>query len=251
VPKTVIVPKNGNKSVDISVSIPKNQGAGSFYSAIIYSTGAPDGGNVGLSASGVTLVFTQIPGKVNENLQLKKLGAYDPIAAVDEDDDGYRFINFEEPLNIGYTLKNNGNVTESPVGSIKLQHMFGQETTITNINPSKSLALIGQTRTFTACIKLKQQEVDFVGSTTEATQCVSPSLWPGFYNVSIEAFYGQNGNNTQEVIGTASFLYLPPWFLLLVAVLLLVIGYYTWKIKKKIEHKRNGGVKFRKSRGRR
>ncbi len=251
VPNSVKVPVKGTKSVPITLSVPEGQGAGSFYSAIIYSTGAPGGGNVGLSASGVTLVFSQVPGKVNENLQLKKLGAYDAIAALADDDDGYRFLNFLEPLNIGYTLKNSGNVVEAPVGTIKLQHMFGQETSITNINPTKSLALIGQTRTFTACIKLKSQEVDFSGEKSEATNCVPPGLWPGHYNVSIEAYYGQNGNNTQEVIGTASFWYLPPWFLFLIAVLLLIIAFYVWKIKRSLDRrKRRAGVKFNKSRGR-
>lgn len=60
----------------MSVAIPAGHGAGSFYSAIIYSSGAPSGGNVGLNASGVTFAFAQVPGKVNEDLKLEKFGAY-------------------------------------------------------------------------------------------------------------------------------------------------------------------------------
>ena len=233
VPKSVSVPPGGSKTLDMSVAIPAGHGAGSYYSAIVYSSGAPEGGNVGLSASGVTLVFTSIPGKVEENLKLEKFGAYVP--ATTSKKAHYTFITMDEPNLMAYTLKNNGNVTEAPVGSITLKNMFGKEVTIDDINPNSSLALIGQSRTFTSCIKLKEQAVDFNGSKTEAKQCTSAGLWPGRYTASVDLFYGQNGNTTQEVRGSASFWYLPAWFLIAIFILLLVIVYFVWKIKRKLD----------------
>ena len=162
VPTEVSIPKGESKTLDMSVAIPAGHGAGSYYSAIIYSTGSGTpggGGNVGLSASGVTLVFTQIPGKVNEDLKLKSVGAY--TTAIPGRSAGYTYFNTEEPLNVAYTLQNNGNVTEAPAGSITLKGWFGSPITIDNVNPNGSLALIGQTRTYTACIKLKDADVDF------------------------------------------------------------------------------------------
>lgn len=50
VPQSVVIPPKSSKTVNLSVSIPGNRTAGSFYSAIVYSSGAPEGGNVGLSA---------------------------------------------------------------------------------------------------------------------------------------------------------------------------------------------------------
>lgn len=230
VPTSVTIPKGESKSVDMSVAIPKGHGAGSYYSAIVYSSGsgAPgSGGNLGLSASGVTLVFTQIPGKVNEDLRLKHLGAYRPAAPGKPG--GYVLFNTEEPQNIGYTLENKGNVTEAPAGSITLKGWFGAPITINKVNPSSSLALIGQTRTYTTCIKLKEAEVDFQGGTTKAIQCDSPGLFPGMYTVAIDLYYGQNGNNTQEITGTSIFWYLPWWFILLSVVVLILIAYFGWK----------------------
>ena len=32
------------------------------------------------------------------------------------DEGGHRFITMDEPLNIGYTFKNSGNVAEKPMG---------------------------------------------------------------------------------------------------------------------------------------
>lgn len=235
VPKSVSIPPKETKTVDMSVAIPEGHGAGSYYSAIVYSSGASDGGNVGLSASGVTLVFTSIPGDVKEDLKLEKFGTYKQASTGKEA--GYTFMSMQEPLSVAYTLKNSGNVTESPVGSITLKHMFGKEYVIHEVNPNESLALIGQSRTFVSCIKLKSEKVDFHGSRSEADACTSAGLWPGYYNMSLHLFYGQNGNRTQEVIGAGSFWYLPAWFLAVVFVVLAIIAYFVWRIVRFIRRK--------------
>ncbi len=228
VPETVTVQPGKSVSLDTKVSIPGNLGAGSYYSAIIYSTGAPNGGNVGLSASGVTLVFVSVPGTVNEQLDLKKFGAYDK-SAEGGDLKGYRFFMTDEPQVLAYTLENKGNVAESPVGSITVKDLFGNERVIENINPVGSLALIGQTRTFTACIKLKSQDVNFQGQASEANTCTSAGLWPGVYTASLDLFYGQNGNLTQEITKKAVFWYMPWWFIVLTIIVLLIITYFVWR----------------------
>jgi hypothetical protein len=243
VPETVTIPAGASKQVPISVAMPANLGAGSYYSAVLYSTGAPNGGNVGLAASGVTLVFVSVPGLVNENLALQKFGAYHEKTSTK--DAGYSFITATMPLTLGYTLKNEGNVTESPVGSIKLKYMFGQETDINDINPVGSLALIGQTRTFTACIKLKT-----VTSNSDPTKntCVDPGLWPGMYTASLDAFYGQNGNNTQEIVKNATFWYLPWWFVITFLIVLIIVAFFVWRVVVRIQSAFGGGSKRPKRR---
>jgi hypothetical protein len=229
VPQNVTIAPGSSETLDMSVSIPAGHGAGSYYSAIIYSSTSGQGGNVGLSASGVTLVFTQIPGKVNENLQLKKFGAYDVATK------SFMFVTTKKPESMAYTLKNNGNVTEGPVGQITLKHMFiGKEQTITDLNPAGSLALIGQTRTFTACIKLKDEGVNLNGERSTSRVCDTPTLWPGRYTATIDLFYGQNGNMTQEIVKTVTFWYLPLWFLIPFVLLLLVAAYYIWRLVRAV-----------------
>ena len=243
-PETVTIAPRASKTIDMSVSIPANQGAGSYYSAIVYSTGADDGGNVGLSASGVTLVFSSIPGKVDESLGLKKFGAYNLAtqgAGVKAGYVGNIGITTTKPHAIAYTLENKGNVTESPVGTITLKHMFGKEQVIADVNPNKSLALIGQTRTFTACIKLKVAPVEFGQGTTQSTECTTPSLWPGRYTASLDIFYGQNGNNTEEIVKTTAFWYLPWWFVIAFLVTLAVITLLVWRAVVVIRSKFFGG----------
>lgn len=249
VPKSVTIPAKTSKTLDMSVSIPASQGAGSYYSAIVYSSGAPDGGNVGLSASGVTLVFASIPGEVNEDLKLEQFGPY-KLATKDRTA-GYTYITTDEPENIAYTLKNNGNVAESPVGSITLRHMFGKEQVIDDVNPNSSLALIGQSRTFVSCIKLKAEDVAFGGSTTKSKACTSPGLWPGFYTASVDLFYGQNGNRTQEIAGTTSFWYLPWWFIIIFTILVAIVTYFVWRIVRGVRGKLYGARPKKSSRRRR
>lgn len=240
IPKSVTVPKGGSKSVDMSVAVPKGHGAGSYYSAIVYSTGAPDGGNVGLAASGVTLVFTTIPGKVKEELKLEKFGPYNVTKKE------YTPFMFDEPTVIAYTLKNNGNVTEAPVGSITIRDMFGRETVVNNLNPSGSLALIGQSRTFNNCIKLERQDVSTTGEVTRSFKCVSPGFWPGIYNAKLDLYYGQNGNPTRELTGATVFWYLPWWFIITVLILIAVAAFFIRKAVRWINYKLNGGVKLNK-----
>ncbi len=240
VPKTVTIPPKSSKSLDMSVAIPAGHGAGSYYSAIVYSSTSGQGGNVGLSASGVTLVFTNIPGKVNEDLQLKKFGAYDKTAKK------YTFITTKKPQNMAFTLENKGNVTEAPVGQITLKHMFiGKEITIDKLNPSSALALIGQTRTFTSCIETEESEVALNGERSKTTECTEPFLWPGRYTATLDLFYGQNGNPTKEIVKTIHFWYLPLWFILTVLILVAVAALYIWRFIRKAKSK-SGRINRRK-----
>lgn len=239
-PKNVSVEPGKSVTLDMKVDIPAGHGAGSYYSAIVYSSTSGEGGNIGLSASGVTLMFANVPGKVKEDLQLQKFGAYNDSTKK------YSFITTTKPQNVAYTVKNNGNVTEAPVGQIRLKHMFiGKEISIDNINPSGSLALIGQIRTFVSCIELKEAEVKLNGEKSRSTECTEPTLWPGRYTATIDLFYGQNGNPTNEIVKTIHFWYLPLWFIIIVLVLVSVISFYIWRFVRKVKGK-SGRINRRK-----
>ncbi len=248
VPQSVVIPPNSSKTLPVSVTIPKKQGAGSFYSAIVYSSGTPESGNVGLSASGVTLVFTSIPGEVKENLTLEKFGAYHVPTAADKG--GYAFMTAKMPQTMAYTLKNEGNVTEAPVGSITLRDLFGNERVISKVNSNNSLALIGQTRTFTSCIALKDENTELVGETSTTSTCADPGLWPGFYSASLELYYGQNGNNTKEITSTASFVYLPWWFVIAFIIVLAAAAFGIWRLVNKIKGRKFANQRKKLSRRR-
>ncbi|TAH34804.1 hypothetical protein EYC59_02705 [Candidatus Saccharibacteria bacterium] len=232
-PGTIVVPKGQSRTVEYTISIPANQGAGSYYSAIQYQTGTPNGDNVNLSASGVTLAFVSVPGVVNEDMNLVKFGAWE--SPNDGATGSYRFISTNSaPKYLAFTLKNNGNVAESPAGTIVLKNIFGKQVkTIENINPNNSLALIGQTRLFTSCIKSAKENVDFQGSSTTKNTCVKSELKPGRYTAELNAYYGQNGNKTKEITAVATFWYLPWWLIIVIVVALAaLIGFVWWLVRK-------------------
>jgi hypothetical protein len=237
VPKDVTVEPGQSKSVDIKLNVPKNQGPGSYYSAIVFSSGASEGGNVGLSASGVSLVFAEMPGKVDEKLVLEKIGHYDSVAKK------YKLFSMNMPMRIGYTVRNEGNVTGRPFGTINIKNIFGQEKTINNINPNKSLALIGQTRIFEDCILLAKEQVEFDGDRQEAATCASPGLWPGFYTVELTGLYGRNGNQQHEIYGKGHFFYTPWWFVITLILAALFVGYHIWRFVRFIRGGKTGGKK--------
>jgi hypothetical protein len=235
---TLAIPAGGSKTIDYTVDVPANQGAGTFYSAIQYNSGASDGGNVNLSASGVTLGFLTIPGTVKEKMTVQKFGAFQrdsPTAATG------KFLKVavgEAPSVVAYTLKNEGNVLESPAGSITLKDTFGNEVKgLSKANPNSNLALIGQSRRFEACINPDTKKVDLEGRAGETVTCSPAKLKPGRYTASLSAFYGQNGNPTHEIAAVATFWYLPVWFIITVIAVILLIIYIVWRIKRKLSGK--------------
>ena len=237
-PQSVVVPRGQTKTVTFSVKVPKNQGAGSYYSAIDYQSGTGNGGNVTLNASGVSLVFLSVPGIVHEDMNLQKFGTYQT------DTDGvtgrFTYVNTNMPEWIGTLLQNNGNVAESPAGSITIHDMWGHKlTTISNFNPNQSLAILGQTRLFLSCIKNAPTNVQLDNSITKSETCTNPHLKPGFYTLNFDAFYGQNGNQTKEITGTAHFWYLPWWVIVVLIILvLLIVGFIFW-VRRKIRKAKN------------
>jgi hypothetical protein len=232
-PKSFVVPAGGSKTVEYTITVPQNLGAGSYYSAIMYQAGGTNGGNVALNASGVTLAFVSVPGQVNENMTLKKFGAYN------SNDNGvtgnFVFLDImDQPKMVAYTLKNDGNVFESPAGNVVIKDMFGHQVADVVTNPVSSLALLGQTRLFTSCIKTVQQTVEALGGKSKNTTCTSPNLKPGRYTAHLDLFYGQNGNQSHEITATATFWYLPVWFLALVAAILAAVAGGIWWLQRKI-----------------
>lgn len=229
-PASVTVPANKAVNVPISISIPATQGAGSYYSAIDYTAeNSPGEQNVTLSASSVSLVFVTVPGQAHEYMQLKQFGAFIPNG----DDTTGSFSSWffgSAPSTLAYVLQNQGNVAEQPTGSMIIKNMFGKQVrTVDQVNPKNQLALIDQTRRFETCVQpINKTAKSGTGEDQTTVVCETPHLAPGRYTAQIAVFYGLNGSNNQEVMATATFWYLPMWFLALAfaALFAIVLGVY-------------------------
>jgi hypothetical protein len=233
-PQTVNIPPGQTAVVNVSINIPKGATPGSYYGGIEYLANNGESSSLNLSASGTTLLFVNVPGNVYENMSLVHTGAYQSDSSIS----GGKYISFatNPPSEIAYTLKNSGNVIETPAGSISLQQSYaGHNIEITNANPDSSIALIGQTRLFTACIKTVDTQLSLNKTTTPTKVCQkNPSLFPGKYNITLEVFYGQNGKQNYEVYGIGHFWYLPWWFIVIAVAVFFVVVYVVTRIYRQL-----------------
>lgn len=246
IPAQENIPASGSVNVPLTISMPKNIGAGSYYSAIRYSAvNAATGKNLNVSSSAVSLIFVQVPGSTNSNLSLLNFGAFTPSANQTTGEFG-SFYSATQPKYVSFRLRNNGNIAEQPEGTLLVKNMFGHQVKlIQHVNANGDLVLIGQTRRYDVCLN----EKDSTTSTSNATvtTCDSPGLAPGYYKASIDILYGNatNGSASHEIKETAGFWYIPAWLIVCVIVVVLLIIGVVWLALKAFRNPRNGNYSRR------
>lgn len=233
VQSSVRIAKGKSANVPITITIPANQGAGSYYSAVEYTAQNPETKErVNISASTASLVFVTVPGEAKEKLQLKQFGTYESP----EKGEGWfkSFFWDTSPKEFAYRLQNSGNVAEQPSGSLVVKNMFGRTVKeIEDANPKKQLVLLGQTRRIQVCIKSSVLTSKAPGSQeAQQTVCDDAGLLPGRYKAQIALYYGLNGNSTQEILGTTTFWYIPWWSVVILAVLIFIVVGLIWLVRR-------------------
>jgi len=233
-------------NIPITIAIPANQGAGSYYSAIQYTAVNPETKErVNIAASTASLLFVTVPGEADERMALKQFGAWQ---TTDQQSlDGY-FSSWYfggAPKELAYRLQNSGNIAEQPSGSMLIKNMFGHTVKeIQDANPKKQLVLLGQTRRIQVCMKTSVLESkDPSGQQTQQSVCDDPGLLPGRYTAEVALFYGLNGNNTQELTAKTTFWYLPWWSLVLLGIVILLIVGLVFLIRRAFS---NRGRRYRR-----
>lgn len=232
-------------NVPITITIPANQGAGSYYSAVEYTAQNPETKErVNISASTASLLFVTVPGEANEKLRLRQFGAFE---SNDKGEGSFKGFFFgSTPKEFAYRLQNEGSIAEQPSGSMVVKNMFGRTTKeVEDVNPKKQLVLIGQTRRIQVCVKSSVLTSKApTGQETQQTVCDDPGLLPGRYTAEVALYYGLNGNNSQEILATATFWYFPTWSFIALGVLLLLIVGLVFLIRRAI---RGGHHRYRRS----
>lgn len=234
-PQQVTISPGETVRIPIKISIPKDTGAGSYYSAIEYAaTGNTSEEQVNIAASGVSLVFVTVPGQAKQQLTLLQFGAFVP--SENGKDGSFKGIYFsEKPKVLAYRLKNDGNIAEQPNAFILVKDFKGNVVyEIKDANQKDQLALRGQTRRFDACINPEDiNQTTAEGTDITAITCGDTSkITPGRYTAEISVVYGSNGNETRELTSKATFWYLPWWFVGLIVLglaLLVGVGFYIYR----------------------
>jgi hypothetical protein len=236
---SVTIPAGKSTRVPITVTIPANQGAGSFYSAVEYTAQNPETKQkVNIAASTASLLFVTVPGNATEKMLLKQFGAYESNSQGEGSFSSFFFSS--TPKEFAYRLQNEGNIAEQPSGSMVIKNMFGRTVKeVADANPKKQLVLLGQTRRIQVCVKssvLTSKAPS--GQETQQAVCDDPGLLPGRYTAQVALYYGLNGNNSQEMLASTSFWYLPWWSIVALALLVLLLVGFVWLIRRAITGKR-------------
>jgi hypothetical protein len=239
-PEQVEIGPGGSAQVPITIEIPADAGAGSYYSAIEYAAlGEEADDRVNISASSITLVFVNVPGQAKQQLTFEQFGAF-------RTDDGGGTGSFaglffnSRPKVMAYRLTNEGNVAENPNTSIIIRNFTGSEVyTIADANPKNQIALRGQTRRFDACIAPESvKQTIATGDEVDTVVCGETNFAPGRYTAELSVVYGENGNETREITAKATFWYLPWWFVGLVVLGISIIAGGVVYIVKRVQEYR-------------
>jgi hypothetical protein len=200
--------KDEKKDITINVEVPTDAVAGAYYGVVRYSAIPVDRdeeqkpGEVALNASLGSIVLLEIPGNITEQIQIKSMKVY--TGDKNKPTSGTFFTKL--PNQVGVTIKNSGNGFSKPFGKINITSNLTNKTTYSyelNSATPKANILPNSERTF-------KDEIKGV-------------KWPGRYTITASLSSGTSG---QLVNYSVSFWYLPIWFIVsLAAVLLaLVIG---------------------------
>jgi hypothetical protein len=235
-PEFVTVEAGKSKLIPFTIKIPSNVGAGSYYSAVEYT--ALKNANqerVNIAASSATLVFVDVPGNALEQLNMLQFGSYGKS--------GYKNIfTGSAPSSFSYRIKNHGNISENPSGSLVVKNFFGHVVaSINDANPRDELVLLGQTRKFVTC-NPKNSDKNNLG---KPDNCKPLNLKPGRYTAQVELLYGQNGHDSKQIGAKSTFWYLPIWFIVVVLVVLVALLYSGYRIYKKISAPRHRHAKHK------
>jgi hypothetical protein len=197
-----------SKELSFTLDVPTDVAPGAYFGAIRYQVvpnrSTDEDRQVALNASVAHLVFLEIPGEINEQIQLESLNFQR------EGKTKSFFLN--APDHASLAVKNLGNGFARPFGRVTLSS-WGQEVHGYDVNTSnpKGIVLPNSSRTF----------VDEVKNIKK----------PGKYTAVAGVAYG---SGAEVITYKSSFWYIPLWCLLVIlAVLLAVAGgaYYIYRKK--------------------
>lgn len=208
------------KEIKLTVDIPSDAAPGAYFGALRYAA-VPKGQaqtesekQVALTASVAHLIFVEVPGNINEQIQVNSLKA--------EQNSKTGTFFFKTPNKVALGVKNLGNGFSRPFGKVNVNGPFGKEVYTYDVNNTdpRGIILPNSSRTFTDDLKNVKL--------------------PGKYNLTASVAYGNGG---EVITYKSSFIYMPFWAIAVLLVLILVIAgviYYIYKKKyvKKANKKR-------------
>ncbi|HEX5797313.1 MAG TPA: hypothetical protein VFX86_02895 [Candidatus Saccharimonadales bacterium] len=200
------------RKLKIPINVPADQPPGAYFGVIRFiaepvSTNTDtDGRQINLTASLGHIVLVDVPGDVNEQLQLVSFSA--------EKDGKTGTVFSSSPDGIALGLKNTGNSFSKPFGTVTIKDFRGKEVhryEINNTDPRGNI-LPDSTRVF-------HDNIKNLGSS------------PGRYSAIASVSYGTGGD---VLVSETHFWVIPGWLRILAAVVVLLILLIIFFVYKKL-----------------
>jgi hypothetical protein len=198
----VLVPAGEARNVAVFIQIPEQASPGAYYGAVRFLATNPskadsDEAQVSLNASVASLILVEVPGDLVQRIEVSNLSAYI------DDKDGFFFT--KAPNKIGTEITNLGNSFARPFGKVVVNGPFGQgqvyEYELNSTSPRGNV--------------LPESSRLFLDNLEGVSR-------PGKYSIVANISYG-NGGEILEA--TATFWYIPIWFLaVVIGLIVLIVG---------------------------
>ena len=188
-----------SETVTIDVSVPQDIAPGGYFGVVRFASGPDDDAqNIVLSASVGSLLLVNVPGDVQEGMELNFI---EPRT----DGEGGRFFE-SSPDAIAVSLENTGNSILKPFGKITVKNMFGSEVFTYEFNDDDQI----RANVLPKSSRVFEDSVSSLGRI-------------GRYTIESTISYGEGGGN---IITASTTFWIVPWRILAVAI--IGIGFIGW-----------------------
>ena len=188
------------KEVLLTIQVPENAISGAYFGAIRF-TSVPDTGDgtkpdsqVSLNASVATILLVEVPGNITQKIQVQNVQVLNAAGKSSS-------IFTSVPKKVAVDVKNTGNGFAKPFGKVLIKNMNGSQVDSYELNDTvpRGNVLPNTTRSFKNDIK--------------------GIKLPGRYTVEANVSFAKG----EILLVTASFWYLPIWFLAIAGILLVAL----------------------------
>ena len=186
---------------NVTVTVPSTAASGGYYGVVRFENANLEStANVGIGASTGTLFLITVPGNLSYKLNLTQI-------AVEQNNKPVSFVTSGK-LSVVTRLDNVGNIHLQPFGTIEVENTFHKIIATLQFNSTNPRSNI------------------LPDSVRKFTNAMPKVHYLGHYTVVASIAWQQGSGNI--IIASASFWYLPVWFIVIVIAVIVVIAWVIW-----------------------
>lgn len=218
-PNNIEVKPGESKSVDFAVAIPAGAEPGGYFAAIFLGTNPPsvNPNELGIGSRIGTLLLFRVNGNIQENGNLLEFATKDK-----------QKWHSALPISFYYRFQNSGADRVLPKSTLTIKNIFGHSRTVIDANKAEGNVLPNSIRRFEVWWQSKSDTNDLPKPVPDNLNFIDTIKyqWHNFalgrYKANLNIDYG-----TKSETASSSFaLYVFPWQLLLVELVILGIGFF-------------------------